>query len=198
MKEALLSILRDRDTGIAEFRRASDLLAQILCAETLSKLVGGEVGIQTPMGAASGVPIPNDLMVVPIVRAALALVPAFTQTVPDAPVGFIGIERDEETAQARLYYKKFPKALPGRAIILDPMLATGGSACMAVELLVEDGCEPQAIYFTGVIAAQEGMDRLAGIIPRSNITVAAVDPELNAQKFIVPGLGDYGDRYYGT
>ena len=91
-----------------------------------------------------------------------------------------------------------PRVLPGKAVILDPMLATGGSACLAVELLVDEGYAPESIYFTGVVAAREGFERLAEVIPRPNITVVAIDPELNDKKYIVPGLGDYGDRYYGT
>ena len=198
MKEILLSVLRDKNTSTAQFRQASDQIAHVLCAETLSKLSDGEMAIQTPLGRANGVPMPGSMMVVPIMRAALPLLPAFTQMLPDMPVGFTGIERDEETALPRVFYKKFPKNLPDRAVILDPMLATGGSACLAVEFLFDAGYEPEAIYFTGVLAARDGYDRLAGAIPRSNITVVAIDPELNDKKYIVPGLGDYGDRYYGT
>ena len=103
-----------------------------LCG-TLSKLTVGEIGIETPVGKAIGVPMPKDIMVVPIMRAGLPLLPAFTQVLPDIPVGITGIERDENTALPRAYYKKFPKDLPERAVILDPMLATGGSACLAVD-----------------------------------------------------------------
>ncbi len=198
MKEILLSVLRDKNTSTAEFRKASDQLAHLLCAETLSKLAYGKVGIQTPLGKAIGVSMPKGMMVVPIMRAALALLPAFTQVLPEIPVGITGIERDEETASPHAYYKKFPKILPSRAVILDPMLATGGSACLAVEFLLNAGYRPEAIYFTGVLAAREGFERLARVIPQSNITIVAVDPELDNKKYIVPGLGDYGDRYYGT
>ncbi len=132
MKEILLSVLRDKNTSIAMFRRTSDQIAHVLCAETLSKLTGGEIGIETPVGKAIGVPMPKDIMLVPIMRAALPLLPAFTQVLPDIPVGITGIERDESTTLPRAFYKKFPKCLPDRAVILDPMLATGGSACLAV------------------------------------------------------------------
>ena len=198
MKEILLSVLRDKNTSTAMFRRASDQIAHVLCAETLSKLTVGEIGIETPVGKAIGVPMPKDIMVVPIMRAGLPLLPAFTQVLPDIPVGITGIERDENTASPRAYYKKFPKDLPERAVILDPMLATGGSACLAVDFLLDAGYSPEAIYFTGVLAAREGLERLVQVIPQSNITVVAVDPELDNRKYIVPGLGDYGDRYYGT
>lgn len=198
MKEILLSVLRDKNTGIADFRRASDQLAHLVSADTLAKLGTSVDGIETPVGTAGGFSLPGDVMFVPIVRAALAMLPAFINMVPAAPVAFLGIERNEETASPNIYYRKFPPHLPGKAVIIDPMLATGGTAVMAVDILTGQGLEIENIYFAGVVASQEGLDLLAGKIPRSNITVAAIDPDLNDQRYIVPGLGDYGDRYYGT
>ena len=199
LRQALLSTLRDRNTSTARFRWASDRLARLLCAKTLSALgAEGNTGTETTTRVDEGVAIPGNVMIVPVLRAAVALVPAFTEMMPDAPVGMIGVERDETTALPKIYYRKFPADLPRRAVILDPMLATGGTACAAVETLMGQGYEPCDIYFTGVLAAPEGMSRLSDVIPRSNITVAAVDLGLDARKFIVPGLGDYGDRYYGT
>ena len=190
MKQALLLALRDRSAPSSEFRRASDEIARLLCDETMQKLGCEESATAlTPSGG---------VMIVPILRAALSLLPAFTSMMPEAPVGIVGVERDESTALPRLYYKKFPSGLPRRAIILDPMLATGGTACLAAELLIREGLEADDIYFSGVLAAPEGLDSLSAIIPRSNITLVAVDSGLDTQKFIVPGLGDYGDRYYGT
>ena len=190
MKQALLLALRDRSAPTSEFRRASDEIARLLCDETMQKLGCEESATAlTPSGG---------VMIVPILRAALSLLPAFTSMMPEAPVGIVGVERDESTALPRLYYKKFPSGLPRRAIILDPMLATGGTACLAAELLIREGLEADDIYFSGVLAAPEGLDSLSAIIPRSNITLVAVDNGLDTQKFIVPGLGDYGDRYYGT
>ena len=198
MKEVLLSVLRNKNTGTADFRRASDQLAHLISAETLAKLSTSVRGIETPVGYADGASGPKDVMFVPIVRAALAMLPAFIELVPAAPVAFLGIERDESTALPNIYYRKFPRHLPEKAVIIDPMLATGGSAVMAVEILVGQGLKPENIYFTCVVAAQFGLDALAGKIPQSNITVAAIDQDLNDKKYIVPGLGDYGDRYYGT
>ena len=183
MRTNLLAILRDRSTGTADFRKASDELAQVLCAETLARL---------PRDDGHG------LMLVPVLRAGLALLPAFTSAILDAPVAFIGIARDEQTAQPDLYYTRFPEAMPPRALIIDPMLATAGTACLVAELLMREGFSADAIHFVGVLASREGMDRLASVIPGANISVVAVDPELDAQKFIVPGIGDYGDRYFGT
>ena len=183
MKESLLCTLRGRSTGTADFRRTSDELARLLCKETLDGLRDDGT---------------DALMLVPVLRAGLALLPAFTTAVPDAPVAFIGIARDEETAQPDLYYTRFPEAIPTRALIIDPMLATAGTACLVAEMLMREGYAADAIYFVGVLASQEGMERLAGVIPHSNISVVAVDPELDTRKFIVPGIGDYGDRYFGT
>ena len=179
----LLSTLRDRSTATADFRRTSDELARLLCADTLERL------------SSDG---SDGLMLVPVLRAGLALLPAFATAVPGAPVAFIGIARDEETAQPDLYYTRFPAVMPQRALIIDPMLATAGTACLVAEMLMREGYAAEAIHFVGVLAAREGMERLAGVIPRENISVVAVDPELDARKFIVPGIGDYGDRYFGT
>ena len=108
MQEILLSILRDKTTSTAAFRTASDHLARLLCGETISKLTAGLVDIQTPVGATNGISMPTDIMAVPILRAALALLPAFTRVMPEIPVGLIGVERDEETASPIAYYKNFP------------------------------------------------------------------------------------------
>ena len=183
MKETLLSTLRDRSTATAEFRRTSDNLARLLCADTLERLrESGDDG----------------LMLVPVLRAGLALLPAFAGAIPGAPVAFIGIARDEETALPDLYYTRFPEEMPARALIVDPMLATAGTACLVAELLMREGFPADGIHFVGVLASREGMERLARVIPRDNISIVAVDPELDARKFIVPGIGDYGDRYFGT
>ena len=179
----LLCTLRNRNTDTADFRRTSDDLARLLCAETLERMHQG--------GS-------DEIMLVPVLRAGLALLPAFTGALPGAPVAFIGIARDEKTAQPDLYYTRFPEVMPHRALIVDPMLATAGTACLVAELLMREGYSSAEIHFVGVLASREGIDRLAGVIPRANISVVAIDPELDARKFIVPGIGDYGDRYFGT
>ena len=199
MKDILLTILRNKDTSTAEFRRASDKIARILCSEVMPKIADTKIVVETPLDKARGVAMPDDVMIVPVLRAAMAILPAFTDMLPDAPVGIVGVERDEETALPRLYYKKFPSVLPRRAVIVDPMLATAGTSRLTAQLLIEEGIRAEDIYFAGVLAAPEGMDRLATVIPRRNITVLEIDPDgLNARNFITPGLGDYGDRYYGT
>ena len=190
-REDLLARLRDRDVGTAEFRAASDGLARLLCKEAM-----GRIGVGADGDGGLGV------LLAPVLRAGLALLPAFMEALPNASVGMIGVERNERTALPRLYYEKLPPMDPGdlqrMAVILDPMLATAGSACYAAELLAAKGMRAEDVHFVGVLAAQEGLDRLAGVLPRGNITLAAVDPGLDARKFIVPGIGDYGDRYFGT
>lgn len=188
-EQKLLSVLRDREASTASFRKASDRLSRLLSARTLSVI---------RRGSPAAMAVPSDIMIVPVMRAAMSLVPAFIELIPDAPVGIVGVERDEETAKPRLYYNKLPEMLPKRAVIVDPMLATGGTARLVAEMLMESGRGRSDIYFTGVLAAPEGMNNLLELIPRENIVVAAVDQGLDDRNFIVPGLGDYGDRYYGT
>ena len=188
-REGLLARLRDREVGTAEFRAASDGLARLLCADVVERIGGTNID-------------GSNVLLAPVLRAGLALLPAFMEGLPNARVGMIGVERDELTALPRLYYAKLPPMdsdnLPRRAVILDPMLATAGSACYAAELLAGKGIRAEDVHFVGVLAAQEGLDRLASVLPRGNITLAAVDPGLDERRFIVPGIGDYGDRYFGT
>ena len=196
MKYPTLSTMRDRSASTAQFRRASDALAPLLCAAALDTM-GAAMG---ESGGDSNAPPDDvtDVTLIPILRAALALLPAFTTAMPAAPVGFLGIARDEETAIPSLYYENLPGDSTARALILDPMLGTAGSARLAVERLTDAGFAPEDIYFAGVLAAPVGVERLSAVIPRQNIILAAIDDGLDAHNFIVPGLGDYGDRYFGT
>jgi uracil phosphoribosyltransferase len=196
--QRFLTFLRSERTDASTFRWASDNLARILCAEAIGKLPHRDVAIQTPVGPTMGRQLDTKLMVLPIYRAGQSLVQAFLGVAPDAAVGSVLIQRNEKTAEPKLYYKKLPKPLPEHVIILDPMLATAGSAVMAVDILKQEGYDAESIFFTGVVASQPGYDRLTEHIPAENMTIAAIDPELNEQKYIVPGLGDYGDRYFGT
>lgn len=195
----LLAALRDRNASTATFRSASDRLARLIAARFVSTLEGsGDTRTECAGSTASDKEGFTDVLIVPIMRAGLALIPAFTELMAGAPVGMVGIQRDEATAEPGLYYEKMPEVPPGRALIVDPMLATGGSAGLVASLLTGRGYASDDIYFVGVLAAPEGIDRLSQVIPRSNIVVAAVDQGLDENYFIVPGLGDYGDRYYGS
>ncbi|MCX7835754.1 MAG: uracil phosphoribosyltransferase [bacterium] len=196
--ERYLTILRDQHTPTAQFRWAADNLARLLCSEAIAKLPHREVNLQTPVGASKGVVLDTEVMCVPIYRAGQALVHAFLEVIPEAKVGSLLIQRDESTARPKMVYHKFPRQLPKHAIILDPMLATAGSALMAVTYLLELGYSPSHLYFVGVIASQEGYHRLSQIITEDHITIGVIDPGLTPQMYIDPGLGDFGDRYFGT
>ncbi len=192
MRYPMLSAMRDRSASTAKFRRASDALAPLLCEATIEAMGEAMGEVAGDSGAA------DDVTLVPVLRAALALLPAFTTALPAAPVGFLGVARDEETALPSLYYENLPEEPTRRALMLDPMLGTAGSSRLVVERLIVAGFAPENIYFTGVLAAPVGVERLSAVIPRWNITLAAIDDGLDTQNFIVPGLGDYGDRYFGT
>ena len=198
MKEHLLSLLRRSSSDLETFRRASDQLAYLLASDTIKRLWHTSISIKTPVGVATGKELRSEIMFVPILRAGLSILPSFLQLLPDALVGIIGIERDEETAMPHTYYKKFPDRLPEKAVIIDPMLATGGTALATVNLLQSLKYDLSDIFFSGIVASEAGLQALCEVLPADNITLVVVDPELNAKKYIVPGLGDYGDRYYGT
>lgn len=193
-----LRILRDKTTHTSRFRWAADNLARLLCSQAIAKLPHRQTEVETPVGVGSGAVLDSQVMCVPIYRAGQALVPAFLEVLPEASVGSLLIQRDEKTALPMLIYQKFPPILPPFAIILDPMLATAGSAKMAVEILLQHGYTPKQLYFVGVIASSEGFEKLSEVIPSQHITVCQIDPHLTVEKFIDPGLGDFGDRYFGT
>jgi uracil phosphoribosyltransferase len=192
----LISQLRDQATQPAEFRHASRILSTILVLEATKNLKLGLTEIQTPLEMTKCEILTEGLAVVPVLRAGLGMLDPILETFPDVAVGYIGLERDEETAEAHSYYCKLPK-LPGRmTLCLDPMLATGGSASQALTLLKENGANPLSMVC--VIASPEGVARLEEDHPDVPVVVAALDRELNSQKYIMPGLGDFGDRLFGT
>lgn len=188
--------LRDKTTGPAEFRVIAQKLAVILAVEATRALKTTRTEVHTPMAVARAEKISVGITAVPILRAGLGLLQPITELFPDVTVGYIGLERDESTAIASSYYCKLPN-LHGRAIFLiDPMLATGGSASQAIDILKSRGAD--SIILLAVVAASEGVDRLAKDHPDVAIYAAALDMQLDAKKFIVPGLGDFGDRLFGT
>ncbi len=189
--------LRDRATPHDEFRRLAHRVTLLLLAEATRDLptVGGTV--ETPLEPASVRRLATRVVAVPVLRAGLGMLEAFLQLVPSAEVGYFGLERDEETAAARRYYEKVPADLHRSVVfLLDPMLATGGSAAMALEGLRERGAN--GVRFVSVIAAPEGVEHLARMAPDAEIYTGALDRTLNDRKFILPGLGDFGDRLFGT
>jgi len=171
----------------------------MLAAQAAGHLEKQDVSVQTPLAKAHGKQLVHETVLVPILRSGLALLPAFISTFPKAGVGFVGLVRDEQTAEAQLYYKKLP-AIPADAdvIVLDPMLATGGSLCAALKILEDAGVKQEQILFVGVVSAPEGVQRVQQEFPRVTLLIAQEDEALDANKFILPGLGDFGDRYFGT
>jgi uracil phosphoribosyltransferase len=195
--EASLVALRDVGTNTDTFRRHARLLTLILAFHVLEDLPTREVVVQTPLAETAGRIIDRNVIFVPVLRAGLAMLDAMSDFVPGSKVGFVGLERDERTAIAHSYYQKLPAQLAdAETIILDPMLATGGSACATAELLKQN--RASSIRLACVVAAPEGIRALQEMYPDVRIYTAVVDECLNDRKFIVPGLGDFGDRYFGT
>jgi len=192
-----LSILRDKNTSTAEFGRHSAIVSQIIILEATRDMQMDETTIQTPLTETRGYRIHESLVFVPVLRAGISMLVPVREFLPWVPVGFIGLERDEETAVARRYYQKFPSELGDkRVLVLDPMLATGGSLVDTIAALKKKGARD--ICAVCIVAAPEGIKLLRSKYPDLHIYTAAVDSHLNELKYIVPGLGDFGDRYFGT
>lgn len=195
--ENSLVALRDANTGTDAFRRHARLLTLILAFHVLEDLPTDQVLVRTPLEDTHGRVISRNVIFVPVLRAGLAMLDAMSDFVPGSKVGFVGLERDEATAIAHSYYQKLPAQLAdAETIILDPMLATGGSALATTELLKKN--RATSIRLACVVAAPEGIALLRERHPEVHIYTAVVDRALNDRKFILPGLGDFGDRYFGT
>jgi len=192
-----LTELRDVRTAPPEFRRAATRISLLLAAEALRSVHTVVTTVTTPLGPADGRVVRSDIVVVPVLRAGLSMVDAVLQLVPSARVGHIGLQRDETTAVASRYYSKLPPDIgDSHVLMVDPMLATGGSSAAAIDLVKAAGA--RSIALVCVISAPEGVALLQRTHPDVDIYTPVVDRELNAHKFIVPGLGDFGDRLYGT
>lgn len=193
-----ISRLRDKSTGTNEFRKLVEEIAMLEGYEALSDLPTEEAEIETPMEKCTTTVIAGrKLAIVPILRAGLGMVPGITALVPNAKIGHIGMYRDEETFEPRPYYCKLPKPIEERLIVVtDPMLATGGSAIDAIDQIKKQG--GRNIKFMCIIAAPEGLEKLHRAHPDVQIYVGHLDRELNEHAYILPGLGDAGDRIFGT
>jgi uracil phosphoribosyltransferase len=195
-QDALLS-LRDKATRPSHFRRLTHRLSLLVAVEATRKLPMALARVETPLEQAQGEALDADVVVVPVLRAGLGMVDAVLELLPHARVGHIGLQRDEQTAVAFRYYAKLPANLAhGTALVVDPMLATGGSAIAAIALVQKTGAKD--IRLLCIVASPEGVAAVETAHPTVTIYTAAIDRELNAQKFILPGLGDFGDRLYGT
>ena len=193
-----LAILRNKDTGVKEFREAVGEIAALMCYEATRDLPTEEIEIETPVAPAKvRVLSGKKLAIVPILRAGLGMVDTIINLVPSAKIGHIGLYRDPETHEPVKYYCKMPPDIAERRVfVVDPMLATGGSASDAITFIKEYGCKN--ITLMNIIAAPEGIAKVQADHPDVDIFVAAIDEKLNDHAYIVPGLGDAGDRIFGT
>lgn len=195
LARALLTSLRDRSTPPPLFRLIAKRLALVLCIEATRSLPTGPVEVDTPIGRTGGTRL-GPLVAVPILRAGLGMLEAVTELFPDVTVGYLGLERDHATFEPSLYYSRLPPLEGRSALLLDPMLATGGSATAALGALCDAG--PRHVTLLSVVAAPEGIARVEREHPEIDIVTAAIDTGLDAHAYIVPGLGDFGDRLFGT
>ena len=197
-----LTVLRDRTTDSPTFRRLTEELVTLLAYEATREVRVTEYGVQTPLAPAVGVRLsPPRPLVVPILRAGLGMLEGMTRLIPTAEVGFLGMVRNEETLEAATYAERLPDDLSGRqCYVLDPMLATGGTLAAAVQFLVARGADH--ITCICLIAAPEGIERLTSLLEGLHVpctlVLAGVDDKLNEVGYIIPGLGDAGDRLYGV
>lgn len=193
-----LSVIRDKNTCVKEFRELISEIAALMCYEATRDLPVEVVDVETPVTIAKVKRISGKKMaVVPILRAGLGMVEGILSLIPSAKVGHIGLYRDTDSLEPVAYYCKLPKDISEREVyIVDPMLATGGSAAAAIRFIKNHGC--RHIKLMCVISAPEGIARVQAEHPDVNIFVAAVDEKLNSHGYIVPGLGDAGDRIFGT
>jgi uracil phosphoribosyltransferase len=192
-----LAIIRDADTGHKRFRELATEITQFLCYEALKHIKVREVTVQTPVGEAACHKIDTDLVVVPILRAGVGMLEGILELVPTARVGFVGLYRDEVTKQPVSYYQRLPtQTKGGTCIIVDPMLATGGSTIATIDLLKEAGAG--SIVVVCIVTCPEGLKLVEDAHPDVPVYTAAIDDHLNDHKYIIPGLGDAGDRLFGT
>jgi uracil phosphoribosyltransferase len=193
---SILTQLRDKSTPPETFRALARRIATVLVVEAARDLATSTISVETPLEVTAGHEFSTGLVAVPILRAGLGMLDPVLELMPHAEVGYLGLQRDEETAEASLYYVKLPDLKRKPVWILDPMLATGGSAAYAAKCLYDAGASD--ITLISVVAAPEGVEFLAKTHPSIRIVTAALDRELNDRKFILPGLGDFGDRLFGT
>ncbi len=196
--EHKLSIIRDKRTGTKEFREIIGEIATFLCYEALSDAKLEEVEVETPICKTKVKKFnENKYAFVPILRAGTGMLDGLINVIPNAKIGHVGLYRNEQTLKPVHYYYKMPKDIANReVIVLDPMLATGGSACDTITMLKDDGVKK--IKFLSIISAPEGIKKIEQLHPDVQVFTAAIDERLNEIGYIVPGLGDAGDRIFGT
>jgi uracil phosphoribosyltransferase len=196
LAQHVLARLRDKATEPAQFRVLCHQISLLLLLEATRDLRMAEVRVETPLETHLGKALAQPLVAVPILRAGLGMLQPIVDLFPDVSVGYIGLERDHDTALARSYYCKLPPVENARVLLVDPMLATGGSAVKALDVIMQRGATDVCVL--NIVAAPEGVNAVHAAHPAVRIFTGALDRELNARKYILPGLGDFGDRLYGT
>jgi uracil phosphoribosyltransferase len=192
-----LTRLRDKRTGPQEFRRVLSELAALMLYEATRSFETQTVSVTTPLARTCGLKLRHEVLLVPVLRAGLGMLDSILQLIPNARVGFIGLKREEKTLQAHSYHKSLPEDLrPLEVVLIDPMLATGGSAVAAMNLLTDRGAK--RVCMVNVVAAPEGIHKVRKHYPNLPIFTAVIDQRLNCRGYILPGLGDAGDRLYGV
>ena len=192
-----LTTMRKIETGTKDFRQYLDEIAALMAYEVTKDFPTRDINIETPMGKCIGQELARDVVLVPILRAGLGMVNGIQTVIPTAKVGHVGLYRDEETLEPHTYYCKFPKNIADALVlVLDPMLATGGSACAAISMVKQAGAKD--IRLVNLVGVQEGISVVERAHPDVDIYLAAKDEKLNEIGYIVPGLGDAGDRIFGT
>jgi uracil phosphoribosyltransferase len=193
-----LTRLRDYQTPTSEFRQRAGQLSTLLVYEAMRNLQSREIGVETPVGSAKGVVLTDYVILAPVLRAGLILAEEAQKVLPTARVYHVGLRRDEATLQAISYYAKLPESLPAecKVYVLDPMLATGGSAVAAISLFAK--LKVSSLHLVCFVSSPEGIKRVHETYPDVQITTAAIDERLNENGYIIPGLGDAGDRLFGT
>ena len=196
--EYKLTILRNKRTKNSLFRQTMNEISYLIAAEVLKHIKFKKIKIQTPIQNTSGNEISNPLIIIPILRAGLGLVEGFVKFLPNVEKGHIGLYRDEQTYQPVEYLCKLPKVNNKTILVLDPMLATGNSSSVAIDLIKERGVKVKNIKLVSLLAAPEGIKNIRKNHKDLHIFTCSLDKGLNKKKYIVPGLGDAGDRYMGT
>jgi len=192
-----LALIRNEDTGHKKFRELATEITMFLCYEALKHVKVKKVSVQTPLAEAQCHMIAQDIVVVPILRAGVGMLEGILDLVPTARVGFLGMYRDEKTKQPVSYYQRLPRETKnGLCIVIDPMLATGGSAAVAIEILKKSGAAHVVVVC--IVTCPEGLKTLEDAHPDVEMYTASIDERLDEHKYIVPGLGDAGDRLFGT
>ncbi len=199
MKNSLLTIIRNEKTDMSDFRRASEKMTHILAQESFKHIKEKRWKINTPLVETDWFSIKNNIVLIPILRSWLAFLPTFLHYFENAKVGFFIMKRDEKTAIAKEYYKNLPNIdSSDEVLILDPMLATWWSAVLTIEWLIKSWVKEHQIMFICLVAAPDWIKQLNEKFPKIKLIIGSKDEKLNKDKFIIPGLWDFWDRYFGT